>query len=188
MLCLMHPGWGLSSWLPGHAAGSRWACCQQHLQIPFCRLLSSHSLPIFYLCLVLLHPRCRIWHLVMLNFIPLIIAQCSNLSRCLCKACCLLQESTAPPSLVLSTKILMVHSTPASRSLIKILNRTGPGIEPWGALLVTGHHPDVAPNIRYWHNHTCLMRNCVKIILIHAAKYLLICPVRYTLLFARKVL
>ena len=43
----------------------------QYLQIPFCRLLSRHSSPKWYLCLVLLHPRCRIEHLVLINFIPL---------------------------------------------------------------------------------------------------------------------
>jgi len=30
----------------------------------------------------------------------------------------------------------------SSRSLMKMLNRTGPGIDPWGTPLVTGLQPD----------------------------------------------
>ncbi|KAK4824371.1 hypothetical protein QYF61_014031 [Mycteria americana] len=89
------------------------------------------------------YSRCRIRHLDLLNFIPLIIAQCSNLSRSLCKASCPSRESTAPPCLVSSANLLMVHSTPASRSLINILNRTGPRIEPRGTPLLTGCQPDI---------------------------------------------
>lgn len=37
-----------------------------------------------------------------------------------------------------------MHSTPASRPLINILNRTGPRSKPQGTPLVTGHQPDVA--------------------------------------------
>ena len=76
---------------------------------------------------------------------PLRIAQCSNVSQSLCKASCPLRESTAPPNLVSSASLLMVHSISASRLLIKILNRTDPRIEPWGMLLVTGYWPDVIP-------------------------------------------
>ncbi|KAK4823660.1 hypothetical protein QYF61_005012 [Mycteria americana] len=94
------------------------------------RLLSSHSSPSLYLCPALPHPRCRIRHFYLLNFIPLIIAQCSNLSRSCCKASCPSRESMAPPSLVSSANLLMVHSTAASRSFINILNRSGPRIEP----------------------------------------------------------
>ena len=68
-------------------------------------LLSSHSSPNLYLCPALLHPRCRIRHLDLLIFIPLIIAQCSNLSRSLCKASCPSRQSLAPPSLVSSTNL-----------------------------------------------------------------------------------
>ena len=64
----------------------------------------------------------------------LVIAQCSSLYSFLCKASCPLRESTAPASLVSSANLLMVHSTPAYRLLINILNRT----EPSGTLLVTG--------------------------------------------------
>ena len=54
--------------------------------------LSSCSSPSLYLCLALLHPRCRIWH-SFLNFMPLMIAQCSSLPLSLCKASCHVQEN-----------------------------------------------------------------------------------------------
>ncbi|KAK4818032.1 hypothetical protein QYF61_004156 [Mycteria americana] len=102
----------------------------QHHRSLSAGLLASHSSPNLHLCPALLCPRCRIRHFDLLNFIPFIIAQCSNLSRSLCKSSCPSKESTAPPSLVSSSTLLMVHSTPASRWWINILNRTGPRIEP----------------------------------------------------------
>ena len=72
-------------------------------------------------------------------------AQCSNQFRSLCKTSCPSRESTAPPSFVSSANLIMVHSTPASRSLIKLLNRASPGVAPWGTPLVTSHQPDAAP-------------------------------------------
>lgn len=47
----------------------------------------------------------------------------------------LLQESTAPLSLVPIANLLMVHSTSSSTFLINILNIKGPEIEPWGTPL-----------------------------------------------------
>ena len=47
--------------------------------------------------------------------------------------------SAAPPSLVTSANLLTVHS---SRSLMKMLNRTGPWIDPWGT-------PQVSPHLEY---------------------------------------
>lgn len=94
-------------------------------------LLSSHPSPSLYLCLTLHHPRCRTQYLPLLNFIPLVITQRSNLSESLCKASSLSGESTT--SLILD--LLRMHSTAASRSLIDMLNRIGPRIEPWGILL-----------------------------------------------------
>lgn len=44
-------------------------------------------------------------------------------------------QSTAPPSLVSLANVLRVHSAPASRSVIKALNRTGHRTEPRGTLL-----------------------------------------------------
>ncbi|KAK4826053.1 hypothetical protein QYF61_004168 [Mycteria americana] len=53
--------------------------------------------------------------------------------------------STLPHNLVSSANLLRVHSIPSSRSLIKILNRTGPNSEPWGTALVTGRQLDLTP-------------------------------------------
>ena len=65
--------------------------------------------------------------------------------RSLCSALLPSGRSTLPPSLVLSANLLRVHSIPSSRSLIKMLKRSGPSIEPWGTLLVTGHLLDLTP-------------------------------------------
>jgi len=54
-----------------------------------------------------------------------------------------LKKSAAPSCLVAQENLLRMHSTPASRSLIKMLNRTGPRNEPWGEPLVTSHQPPV---------------------------------------------
>ncbi|KAK4810613.1 hypothetical protein QYF61_007350, partial [Mycteria americana] len=53
-------------------------------------------------------PRWRIRHLLLLNFIRLVIAQLSSLSRSLCKASLPSRESTAPPSLVSSANLLNI--------------------------------------------------------------------------------
>ncbi|KAK4829606.1 hypothetical protein QYF61_005706, partial [Mycteria americana] len=53
--------------------------------------------------------------------------------------------STLPHELVSSANLLRVHSIPSSRSLIKILNRTGPNTEPWGTPLVTSCQLDLTP-------------------------------------------
>ena len=131
VLCLMHPRVWFALW----AARARcWFLLSLLLtstpQSHSAGLLSSCSSP--HLCLrpALFCPRCRFWHLDLLNFIPLIIVQCSSLSRSLCKASCPSRKSAVPPRLVSSANLLMMDSTPASRSLIYILNRTGPRIEP----------------------------------------------------------
>ncbi|KAF1629452.1 Serine/threonine-protein phosphatase 4 regulatory subunit 4, partial [Eudyptes filholi] len=54
-------------------------------------------------------------------------------------------QSTLLPNLVLSANLLRVHSISLSRSLIKILNRTGPSTEPWGTPLVTSRQLDLTP-------------------------------------------
>lgn len=51
--------------------------------------LDFPSSPNLVLCLALLHPKCRVQYLDLLNSIPLTIAQSSNLSRSFCKASCL---------------------------------------------------------------------------------------------------
>ncbi|KAK4828887.1 hypothetical protein QYF61_001445 [Mycteria americana] len=54
-------------------------------------------------------------------------------------------RSTLLPNLVLSANLLRVHSIPSSRSLIKMLNRTGPNTEPRGTPLVTDRQLGLTP-------------------------------------------
>ncbi|KAK4809529.1 hypothetical protein QYF61_015365 [Mycteria americana] len=42
-------------------------------------------------------------------------------------------------------QLALAHRPSLSRSLIKILNRTGPSTEPWGTPLVNGRHLDLTP-------------------------------------------
>lgn len=74
----------------------------------------------------------KIWHL---SFIPLMTAQCFNLSRLLGKDPCSPRESTEPPCFTSSANLQMGHSIRASRSLRGILR---------GTPLGTCHQPDVA--------------------------------------------
>lgn len=95
--------------------------------------------------LALLFPTYNTPPLPLLNLMPLLIFQSSNVFRSLCKAFCSFRESTALPSLVSSTDLLRMHSTLPSRSWIKMLKRTGTQIEPWEIPLVTACQPGVAP-------------------------------------------
>ncbi|KAK4829029.1 hypothetical protein QYF61_001804 [Mycteria americana] len=51
------------------------------------------------------YSRCRIRHFDLLNFIPFIIAQCSNLSRSLCKASCPSRESNGTSQFGIISKL-----------------------------------------------------------------------------------
>lgn len=53
-------------------------------------------------------------------------------SRSLCRAFLLSGGSTVPPNFALSTNLLKVELNPSVRSVIKILNQTGPTTEIWG--------------------------------------------------------
>jgi len=55
-----------------------------------------------------------------------------------------LKQINNPAQLVSSANLLREHSIPSSRSLIKMLNKTAPKIEPWGTALVTGRQLDFA--------------------------------------------
>ncbi|KAK4811045.1 hypothetical protein QYF61_015749 [Mycteria americana] len=88
---------------------------------------------------------CRTLHLALLNPIQLTSAHRSSLSRSLCRAFLPSSRSTLPHNLVSSANLLRVHSIPSSRSLIKILNKTGPKTEPWGTSLVTSRQLDLTP-------------------------------------------
>lgn len=98
---------------------------------------------------MLLCPRCRIWHFDLLNFIPFIIDSCVSIYRdpSARRLVLGLRQPRAPPSWVLWANWLMDHSAPAPRWLISILGRTGPRMDPRGALLVTKCHTDAAPGI-----------------------------------------
>lgn len=113
-----------------------WACClvSQHAQAHFCGVAPQPLLK-FVLVEGMVYPRCRVWHLFLFSIMLLMIVQHSNPSISLCKASCPLRVSTAPPTLAPSANLLTVHLTPASRSLIKTVNRTGR--EPRGVPLST---------------------------------------------------
>lgn len=52
-------------------------------------------------------------------------------------------KSAAPLNLLLPVDLLKTSSNSTSKkSFMKTLKRTGPEIEPWRALLVTGHQPN----------------------------------------------
>lgn len=114
-------------------------------QIPFFRLFSSPSSPNLFS--ELLHKRYRTCDLFLLNFQilnqSLMTAQCSSPTRSLSRHL-VPQESTVPPSIVSSADLVMLHSTPASRSRIKILNRASLRLEHLRTSLVNAHLPNVA--------------------------------------------
>lgn len=129
MLCVMSPACNFSSKLPGHTAHSSWACGQSAPPGP--SLLFSYSSPSLDFYSMLLPANHRKEHLDYLYFMPE-IAQCSNSITFSFEASCSSRKSTAPPSLILSASLLMGYSIPASGSWIKILNSTGPSIQPQG--------------------------------------------------------
>jgi len=76
----------------------------------------------------------------LLNFKRFLPAYLFSMSRFLMMSAQPSGEPTTPPSSVSCLGLLRVHSTlpPSSRSLMKMLNRTGSSIDRWGTLLVTG--------------------------------------------------
>jgi len=83
-------------------------------------LPSRHSFPRLYLCLALLHPRCRIQHFPLLNFVQLMIAQCFSLSRSLCTAPSPFRAPAAPPSLESLANLLRMQT----HSCIQIIDKS----------------------------------------------------------------
>ncbi|KAK4832380.1 LOW QUALITY PROTEIN: hypothetical protein QYF61_022235 [Mycteria americana] len=116
----------------------------QHSQVLLCQA-AFHPLFPKPRCMGFLWPKSRTLHLALLNLIRLASAHRSSLSRSLCRAFLPSRRSTLPHNSVSSANFLRVHSIPLSRSLIKILNRTGPNTEPWGTPLVTGHQLEQTP-------------------------------------------
>ena len=86
------------------------------------------------LCLwiVLFNPRCRSQHFLSLNFMMLLIIQCSNVSSSLCMASHPSRQSSAPSSLVSSANLLRMHSNPL---LIKCWTELTPELIPVEHLL-----------------------------------------------------
>lgn len=111
-------------WVPGRTAGRCWAAVTRTPRSFSCwaapQPLSSH----LCLWLALCCPRCCMWHLPLLNFV-------NNLSRPSS-----LQAVKNTFHSVSTSDLLRMHSTPASRSLINTLNRTGSRVNPWGTLMV----------------------------------------------------
>lgn len=67
--------------LSGHNTVWCWDAVTSNPRLLSAELLSSHSFPRMYLCPALLHLRCRTKSFPLLNFMPVLFAQCSNLSR-----------------------------------------------------------------------------------------------------------
>jgi len=84
-------------------------------------------------------------NLNLLKLLQLASAHQSSLSRSLCRAFLPSRRSTLPPSLMSFTNLLREHSIPLSRSLVKMLNQTGPKTEPWGTPLMNGRQPNLTP-------------------------------------------
>ncbi|PKU47282.1 wd repeat-containing protein hypothetical protein [Limosa lapponica baueri] len=66
-------------------------------------------------------------------------------------------RSTLLPNLVLFANLLRVYLIPLSRSLMKVLNRTGPNTEPWGTPLVTSCQLDLTLFNSIHHNPLSLV-------------------------------
>lgn len=54
----------------------------------------------FYCCVGLLHPKCRIWHLSLLNLMQVFLACSLRLLRCLCEVALSSSRSASSPSVV----------------------------------------------------------------------------------------
>lgn len=96
-----------SFWPSGHIADPYWAVHQ-----PKSPRLRGCTLAI---CPLQVHPhlhcsRCRIQHLLFLNVVWLVIAQCYNLSRSLFKSSLPSREATASPHFIWSTLVFTVYS------------------------------------------------------------------------------
>lgn len=92
-------------------------------------LLYSQCISSLYHCNEFFLPRCRTWHLSLLNFMKFLLAYSSSLSRSLWMLA-LLPGMWTGISLVSSANKMRVHYVASSRPLIKLLNRTGLGTDP----------------------------------------------------------
>lgn len=76
--------------------------------------------------------------LVLVELHKVLGSHSSSLSRSSCRVGLPPKVFTFPLSLVFSANFIRIHLIPSSRPLMKILNRHGPYIDPWGTPLVTG--------------------------------------------------
>lgn len=76
-------------------------------------------------------PRCRTSHFPFLNFMRFFSALFSFLSRSLWKAVHPSGVLATPSSFVLSMNLLKVHFVPSYKSLMRLLDSTGPSVDSW---------------------------------------------------------
>ena len=88
-------------------------------------------------CLGLFVPRSRTLYFPMLNFMRYLSAHFSRMLRSLGMTAWPSHLSATPLMSVQSAYLLRVHSASSSRSLMEMLNRTGPSTDSWGTSLVT---------------------------------------------------
>jgi len=114
-------------------------CGHQDPWVLFCKaafqLVAPHNM---YWCVGLFLCKDRNLRFSLLNFMRFLWAHLFSLLRSLWMAAGPSGASATPLSFVLSTDLLRVHSAPSSRSLMKMLTRSGPAVDPWGTQLVTG--------------------------------------------------
>ena len=125
---------------PPNAVQDSRLCCKSTLLVHV--QLSVHPQVLFYqaafqlgdpqhiLCMGLVFPRCRTFHFSRLNFSRVLSAHFSSLLRSCWTAAGPSGLTASPPIFVSSANLLQGCSAPPPRSLMKILNRTGPSVIP----------------------------------------------------------
>lgn len=104
------------------------------------KLLSSWVAPRIH-CQVLSLSMCRILHSSLFNCMIFLSAHFFSLLRFLWMATQPSTASTSPPLFCVISKLPEGTLHLSSRSLMKMLNETGPSIDPWGVLSVPGLLP-----------------------------------------------
>lgn len=118
-----------------------WTCCWLVLSAS-CWLEPSGPYPLgcfpassprLYFWMGLLWLKCSTWHLALLNVMQLNIVHQFNLSRSLCRPSCSPADQHSHPICCLSSADSMRgHSILWTKSLTKMLNKTGPSAETLG--------------------------------------------------------
>lgn len=117
-------------------------CCQgrqlARVQLAVCQgswslsieLLPRQSVPSLCCCKRFFLPRCRTWHFSLCVFIRFLSACSSSMLETLWMVALLLSVLTFPPSLVSTAKHFRRCSVASSKSLLKLLARTGLRTDP----------------------------------------------------------